>query len=208
MKKLFFLLVLTLICGKFILAQENAIMQWVKQIGGTYSDDRGYSLTLDASGNVYTTGFFGTADFDPGADTFNLTSVGGDIFISKIDSSGNFVWAEQMGGSDFDYGTSIAVDASGNVYTTGLFRGAADFDPGADTFKLTSAGVEDIFISKLNSSGNFIWAKQIDGTNLNYGPCIAIDTFGNVYTTGPFHDTADFDPGAGVYNLRLFSNIG
>ena len=59
-------------------------------------------------------------------------------------------WAKSMGEIDYDYGRSIAVDASGNVYTTGSFEGTADFDPDAETFNLTSAGGADIFIVKLN----------------------------------------------------------
>src|SRR3990172_3253311 len=69
----------------------------------------------------------------------------------------SFILAKQMGGTSKDYGTSIAVDGSGNVYTTGVFAGTADFDPGSGTFNLTSAGSYDIFISKLDASGNFLW---------------------------------------------------
>jgi len=175
---------------------------WAKQLGGT-SDDRGFSIAVDASGNVFTTGYFrDTVDFDPGPGTFNLTSAGNwDIFISKLNALGNFVWAKQLGGTSGDLANSIAVDASGNVYTTGSFQGTVDFDPGPGTFNLTSAGGGDTFISKLDSSGNFVWAKQLGGTSLNSGNSIAIDTSGNVFTTGHFRGTVDFDPGAGTFNL-------
>jgi hypothetical protein len=175
---------------------------WAKQLGGI-SVDKGFSIAVDASGNVYTTGAFnGTANFDPGPGTFNLTSAGdADLFISKLDASGNFEWAKQLGGTDIDYGYSIAVDASGNVYTTGFFSGTADFDPGTGTFNLTSAGYADIFISKLDASGNFAWAKQLGGTSSDHGYSIAVDTSGNVYTTGYFQDTVDFDPGPDTFNL-------
>ena len=175
---------------------------WAKAMGGT-DLDRGFSLSFDASGNVYTTGDFGgTADFDPGAGTFNLTSAGyEDIFISKLDISGNFVWAKSMGGTDYDVGYSIALDASSNVYTTGYFQGTADFDPGTGTFNLTSTGSEDIFISKLDASGNFVYTKSMGGTGTDHGHSIAIDASGNVYTTGYFYDIADFDPGTGTFNL-------
>ena len=131
-----------------------------------------------------------------------MTSVGDwDIFVSKLDSSGNFLWAKQLGGTLPDLGYSIALDAFGNVYTTGLFQVTADFDPGADTFNMTSAGSFDIFISKLDSSGNFLWAKQLGGASDDYGYSIAVNTSGNVYTTGYFQDTADFDPGADTLNM-------
>jgi len=183
---------------------------WAKQMGGT-DNEGGFSIAIDpsGSGDVYTTGmFWGTADFDPGAGVYNLTSVAyGDIFISKLDSSGNFKWAKAMGGIVGEYGHSLALDpsGSGDVYTTGSFGVTVDFDPGAGVFNLTSAGGDDIFISKLDSSGNFVWTKSIGGVAGNdYGNSIAIDLAGSgdVYTTGIFVGTVDFDPGVGVFNLN------
>ncbi len=173
-------------------------------MGGS-DNDEGSSITVDGSGNVYTTGFFqGTADFDPGAGTTSLTSAdSSDIFISKLDASGNFLWAKRMGETYEDRGRSIEIDGSGNVYTTGFFGGTADFDPGAGTSNLTSAGSSDIFISKLDASGNFLWAKRIGGTDIDWGLFIVVDSSDNVYTTGYFAGTADFDPGAGTTNLSV-----
>jgi hypothetical protein len=116
-------------------------------------------------------------------------------------AGGDFVWAKRMGGTNRDIGYSITTDASGGVYTTGVFEGTVDFDPGEGTFNLTSVGSTDIFVSKLDSNGNFIWAKRLGGTGLDAGNDIALDTSGNIYTTGFFHGTADFDPGAGIFNL-------
>ncbi len=62
------------------------------------------------------------------------------IFSFGVNAQANFVWAKQMGGIAVDEGRSLSIDASGNVYTTGAFKGTADFDPGAETFNLTSAG--------------------------------------------------------------------
>ncbi|MBK5285337.1 MAG: T9SS type A sorting domain-containing protein [Bacteroidia bacterium] len=182
---------------------------WAKAMGGTGGDGEGYSVAIDpGSGAVYTTGDFqGTADFDPGAGVFNLTSAGSDdIFISKLDSSGNFVWAKAMGGTNQDIGYSVAIDptGSGAVYTTGAFGGTVDFDPGAGVFNITAGGSDDIFISKLDSSGNFVWAKAMGGTSQDKGFSIAIDSAGSgdVYTTGYFYGTADFDPdSSGIFNL-------
>ncbi len=176
--------------------------QWAKNMGGN-GDDGGNSITVDGSGNVYTTGFFGgTVDFDPGAGISNLTSAGySDIFITKLDAAGNFIWAKRMGGNGEDQGNCITVDDSGNVYTTGRFWGTVDFDPGAGTSNLTSAGFSDIYISKLDSAGNFIWAKSMGGTDYDISFSITLDDSSNVYTTGTFWYTVDFDPGAGTSNL-------
>ena len=175
---------------------------WAKAMGGT-DYDYGYSISIDSSGNIYTTGSFrGTADFDPSADTFELTSAGNaDIFIQKLDVDGNLLWAKAMGGTSFDVGHSISTDATGNSYTTGEFYGTADFDSSANTYNLTSAGDSDIFIQKLDADGNFVWAKAIGGTDLDRGFSINADTSGNIYLTGHFGETVDFDSSANTYNL-------
>ncbi|MFZ4631818.1 MAG: SBBP repeat-containing protein [Patescibacteria group bacterium] len=185
---------------------NNGDFVWAKKIGST-SNDHGYSITVDSLGNVYTAGYFsGTGDFDPGEEVYNLTSASDDIFISKLDSNGNFVWAKKMGGTSDDRGNSITVDSLGNIYTTGYFRGVGDFDPGEEVYNLTSAS-DDIFISKLDSNGNFVWAKKMGGTGYDTGHSITVDFSGNVYTTGSFSSTVDFDPGSGVYNLVSAGNV-
>jgi len=176
---------------------------WAKQLGGTNNDEC-VSLALDDSGNVHLVGYFiGTSDFDPGPGTFNLVSIGAnlDVFVCKLNASGNFVWAKKLGGGSGDQGDAIAVDDSGNVYTTGSFVSTADFDPDAGVYNLISSGVDDVFISKLNSSGNFVWAKKMGGLSNNYGYAIALDSNRNVYTAGSFRGTCDFDPDTGSYNL-------
>ena len=175
---------------------------WARRLGGTGTDES-HGVAVDGSGNVYSTGIFnGTADFDLGAGISNLTSVGSaDIFVSKLDAAGNFVWAKRFGGVAFDRSNGVSLDGSGNVYTTGYFNGTADFDPGGGVTNLTSAGLEDIFVTKLDSAGTFVWAKQLGGTSGDQSNGIAVDGSGNVFTTGYFRGTADFDPSGGVTNL-------
>jgi hypothetical protein len=181
---------------------SSANLVWAKSVGGK-------DITVDASGNVYLTGAFGgTRDFDPGPGIFNLTSVGlYDIFVCKLDSAGSLVWARAIA-SDLDSevalndgGTSITVDDAGNVYTAGHFDGMADFDPGPEEFFLTSVGQEDIFVLKLDANGNFDWAKAMGSPGNERAQGIALDGFGNVYTTGQFEGTVDFDPGPGIFNI-------
>lgn len=183
------------------IAQPNFV--WANQLGGTGSDI-GYSIASDPWGNVYTTGYYsGTVDFDPGPGVFTLTSAGAtnDIFIYKLTAIGNLVWAKSIGSTGDDLGLSISVDAAGNVYTTGQFQGIVDFDPGVGIVSFTSSGNYDIFVSKLDVSGNFVWTKCVGGTGIDYSMGVALDVSGNVYTTGSFPATVDFDPGAGVFNL-------
>ncbi len=174
---------------------------WAKSFGGS-SPDRGQSITVDESGNVYTTGYFDkTVDFDPSTGVDNHTSNGGeDIFIQKMNASGNFLWAKTFGGNSYDYGTSITIDKSGNVYATGHFKGTVDFNPSEGIDNHTSNGSSDIFIQKMDASGNFLWVKTFGGAFYDEGNSITIDESSNIYTTGYFNLTVDFDPSEGVDN--------
>src|SRR5688572_18546204 len=99
--------------------------------------------------------------------------------LHTFSQSPNWLWAKAKGGIGNDFGQGVAIDVAGNVYTLGSFNGTSDFDPGIGVFNLTPAGFYDIFISKLDASGNFIWAKRIGGTSFDYGQAIAMD--GNIY---------------------------
>ena len=125
-----------------------------------------------------------------------------DIFVSKLDSSGNYVWAKNFGAFagmfSFNRGEAVAVDSSDNVYITGEFTGTVDFDPGPGTANLTASNNNKTFVLKLDSSGNLVWVKPIGSRTVT---SIALDSSGNVYTTGDFKDTVDFDPGPGTTNL-------
>jgi hypothetical protein len=190
---------------------SSGALVWAKLLGGTQGSIVDVSsIAIDLTGNVYTTGYYqGTVDFDPGTTTYNITSAVGGIFISKLNSLGEFVWAKSMGGGQGSNANaySIAVDVTGNVYTTGYFTATVDFDPGAAVYNIISPTSNmDIFISKLDISGAFVWAKSMGSTNPDAGRSIAVDAIGNVYTTGYFTGTVDFDPGAGVYNLMSPGN--
>jgi gliding motility-associated-like protein len=182
----------------------NGDFIWAKRLGGTACSEEGNSLLVDAAGNVFIAGRFGdTADFDPNAGTFNLTSAGSlDVFVCKLDASGNFAWAKQMGGTSGEETSSMVMDASGNLVITGQFSGTADFDPGAGVFSLSSTGAFDVFICKLNNSGDFLWAKSMGGTSGDYGHDITVDQNGNVFTIGEFRDNVDFDPGTATFILN------
>ncbi len=200
-------LLLSIISINISYAQD---FEWAKSTGGIYDDYSGGNA-IDNDGNVYTIGSFkGTVDFDPGNGVFNLSSVGMyDAFIQKLDANGNFIWAKSIGGNQYDYMASIALDDNGDIYLNGIFMDTVDFNPNSGTYFLSAVKYADVFVLKLDSSGNFIWAKSMGGEYAESVSSINIDGSGNVYTTGSFMDTVDFDPGEGVYNLQsnYFSDV-
>jgi endonuclease V-like protein UPF0215 family len=167
---------------------SSGTFQWVNTYGGS-AFDVGHDITVDSSGNSYITGYFeGTVDFGRG----NLTSAGAaDIFVLKLNSSGTFQWVNIFGGTSTDVGVGIAVDSSDNSYITGSFLGTVDFGGG----NVTSAGSDDIFVLKLNSSGTFQWVNTFGGTSIDGGEDITVDTSGNSYITGRFREIVDFGGG-------------
>ncbi|MCB0850942.1 MAG: SBBP repeat-containing protein, partial [Bacteroidetes bacterium] len=205
--RLLFLLTFIYFSGENQALSQN--FSFAKSMGG-FDTDFGKAITTDHSGNVYTTGFFqGTVDFDPDSGVFELTSAGFyDIFVSKLDATGKLVWAVRMGGKGFEQGYGIVLDDLGNVYITGDFTDTADFDPSPLPVNLASAGANDIFISKLDPDGNFVWAKRIGGPGNDYASAIVIDHLGNIYTTGEFWQTVDFNPDGGVFEITTSAGRG
>ncbi|MEP6796292.1 MAG: SBBP repeat-containing protein, partial [Saprospiraceae bacterium] len=295
-------LILTSVGGLDMFVTEvnsSGSLVWARQINGLNSSvygDELFSIAVGASGSVYLTGrFSGTVDFDPGSGIFNLITLPSsefcnphkDIFILKLNPSGDFVWAEQVGGNGYDkvyaialgsnesvhilgayatlsgepvdmdpgpgtyfldssfgasdfvlklnadgtfvwaglfssngggggqcgvrstdiYPSSISVDGSDNLYVTGRLNGSADADPGPGTYTLAAVGGSNGFVFKWNSSGNFVWARQLTGAYCNVNDA-AIDASGNVYTTGFFTGTVDFDPGTVTRNLKAPGSPG
>jgi hypothetical protein len=185
----------------------NGDFGYAKQIGGT-GQDLCYSIDLDPAGYLYTTGQFnGTADFNPGTGTYNLTSFGGnDAYVLKLGLSGNFVWVKQIGGPSYDSGCDIVLDDEGNFYVSGFFYATADFDPGAGTYYLTANGNADGYILKSDLDGNLIWVIQTGGPGWDFSLTMGLDGSGNIFNVGRFEETVDFDPG-GNSEFEL-SNVG
>lgn len=183
----------------FLSAQTEHL--WTKSYGGN-SLDYGAGVALDQNGNIYTVGrFANTVDLDPGDGISNHTAVAStDVYIQKLDPQGNYIWSRAIGGQGEDQAFALGVDDAGNVYLTGNFIGAVDFDPGAGVFQLSSSSLNDTdaFILKLDTDGNFQWAKQIASNETEYGYGIAVDEVGNCYATGYFSQTVDLDPGEGT----------
>lgn len=159
-------------------------------------------------------------------------------YVSKLSSSGAFVFGVELGyspnsgsqqGDGFgSEGNAIAVDSAANVYTTGSFNGSSlEFDPAGNTNDTLSSSGSSVgtdtnaYVSKLTSTGAFVFAKELayaDTSNDEANPLdvtsqgngIALDSGGNIYTTGSFQGTApaNFDPSAQDTHQLTSSNNG
>jgi len=163
---------------------------------GGLSPDQGYDLVADSESNLYLCGTFqDSANLNIGEDTLMLYSNGQtDIFITRFDAGGGFDWVKSYGGPGGDLARCITADNEGNIYTAGYFDGTVDFDPGEDTWELEAMGYYNFFIQKMDIEGNFI--KAIAGSpsvSHNLINDILYDE-GNLYATGFFGGTVDFDP--------------
>jgi hypothetical protein len=153
--------------------------------------------------------FAGTADLDPSpAVTRSFTSQGEtDIFLARLAPSGDLLSVTTLGGAEADLASGMALDARGNLYLGGAFKGSIDFDPGAGATVLASADGSDeyrsdAFVASYAPGGALRWARRIGRQGGGeYLAALATDAAGNVYATGAFSGTVDFDPGPGVSNL-------
>ena len=181
----------------------NGGFLWAKGFGGS-SADYGEGIAVDSNNNVYVTGrYTGNVDFDPGA---GITTIAGSAtngaFILKLNSDGTFGFARGFDGTGQDVGLEIEVDSGGNILTAGQFQSTVDFDPGAGTANLTTSPSSAIFLLKLDSSGNYLWAKSWGGSgDTPYD--LKITSSNDVLLSGDYLGTVDFDPNAGTSNYTV-----
>ncbi|MBA4241492.1 MAG: hypothetical protein C0448_12260 [Sphingobacteriaceae bacterium] len=188
----------------------NGNVIWTISLGGV-NKDVVYGVNTDAAKNVYVTGYFSnTVDFDPSAGTYTLASNGGrDIFLAKYDSTGKFRWAFNLGGTistAYEEGGQDLVIAGPNIYLTGNFEGTTDFNPAVASNTLMSNGSLDMFIAKYDTTGAYVWAISMGSNNKHdYSYGIDVDASENIYITGGFEETVDFDPSVGTATLTSAS---
>ena len=156
---------------------------WAVNAGGT-SSDYAYGIAADAQGNAVLTGYFGSSSIVFGGTT--LTNSGNELFIAKINGAGTWMWAKKAGGTASEYGYGIAVDSKDNVYVVGQsWSSTMTFG----TTTLTNAGTPDVFVTKLDTTGKFLWTQNFDGNDTDIGNGVAVDPGGNVYITGGYQGT-------------------
>lgn len=152
-------------------------------VGGS-EYDLGYSLALDEEGNAYVTGRTQSSDF-PTVNAYDTTFNGGflDVFVFKLAANGSsLLYSTYIGGNSDEYGYSIALDVARNAYVTG-YTASTDF-PTVNAYE-TDDGDWDVFVFKLNSTGNdLLYSTYVGGSNYDVGQNIVVDSQSNAYVTG------------------------
>lgn len=179
---------------------------WTRSYGsGATIFETAYASAVDNNGAIYAGGFFYGANinFDDtgGSDLHSATSRGSAV-ITKYNNDGSYGWTRTFGSANSEGGVNIALDSNNDVYTIGSFSNLIDFDGTASTDIISPVGNADAFITKYNNDGSYGWTFSIGSSGSNYvSPAnIAIDDSNNIYITGGFRETVDFDPGIGTAN--------
>lgn len=160
----------------------NGNVLWATSAGGT-GDDIAQSISVDASQNLYITGYFRSSSIIFGSDTLS-NSGSNDFYIAKYSSNGSVQWAKKAVGTLIDAATGIVTDALGNSYVTGSFT-SPSISFGNNV--LMNSGGKDLFIAKYDGAGNNVWAKSAIGNSNDVGNAIKIDGLGNLYVVGTFN---------------------
>jgi hypothetical protein len=180
---------------------QDLKLQWVR--GFTGSGRVGVSKVLaDKEQNVYISGYFsGTVDFDLGIGNTSFTAdsgfTDGKSFFAKYDPQGNFIFAHPLDANILGF----VLDMNDNICLGGTFTSTVDFDPGAGKAQLTSVFPNDVFIAKYDASGTYTKVSQISFSASNSFLLFTMDTASNLFLTGRFTGTVDFDPGIGTFPL-------
>ena len=184
--------------NKFYVAKFSSAgaYQWsqfptVPLVGGSQGASRTYGVAVDGGDNVFITGTYSMGiDFGGGV----LTSLSGqfDVFLAKYSPAGTYQWAKSFPGAGNEQpgANGIAVDRSGNVAITGYFP--FNINLGGGVLSTASVGVNDAYVAKYSSSGAYLWAERVGGTDNDQGQAIVVDATGHVLVSGSFSGTADF----------------
>ena len=179
---------------------------WTKRIGGE-DNDKASGIAVDADDNVYIAGSF-RGEFDFADDFAGEPDQGAshgdeDIFITMLTADGDYGWSRRMGGAGADAACAVAVDSSGGIYVTGYFEQTVDFraDFGGNNTK-TSAGKQDIFITKVSPDGTYAWSRRMGGVYDDYGLGITVNQADVVYMTGFFTGSVNFGSDFGKSDFK------
>lgn len=179
---------------------------WAFRIGESNNNNELYAVEVDDSNNIYIGGRLddnmGTLDVNPLGSAHVMDTNGADAVLIKYDANGEHIWDVNVGSSgNFDYAYGIDIVDS-KVYLNGRFQGSCEFNPLGTSISYTSSGSYDGFIAEYSTvDGICNWANPVGGTGSDECRATSIDSDGNVYVTGYFASTVDFDPSAAVSSI-------
>ncbi len=199
-----------------VLKADGSGLDYSSFLGGS-TDSSGKSIAVDGSGRAYVTGYTLDSDFPNKAPSPAMplqASPGdptgaGDVFVAKLnpDASsgpGSLVYSTYLGGDDFEEGTGIAVDATGNTYVAGDTY-STNF-PTQNPFQSAATGNGDVFVAKLNPTGSALaYSTYLGGSDFEGGAGIALDPGGDAYLTGSTRST-DFPVTSGAFQTTHAGN--
>ena len=193
-------LLILLLSSTFCVLSQQPYYHWGHSFATEYHENV-RSIAVDENQNIYLIGTYSdTIDLDPGVNqsifpNYSTTSLAAyDLFIMKLDSVGNYVWAKTIGTEWEEIGNSVIYDSAGFIYIAGTINSYTNVDQGATDSSLTVAGFNDVFIQKLDLDGNHIWSKALHGQGLDYVGGLSLDHSGDLIVTGEIGDTMWFDP--------------
>ncbi|NME71052.1 T9SS type A sorting domain-containing protein [Flammeovirga aprica] len=168
------------------------------------------SIESDTAGNVVSVGrFFGNKDFDPSPTaTYTLSTNYTATYIQKVDINGSFLWAKALSGTGQSKPRQVGTDEEGNIYIVGRYSGTVDFNPHPSQTEnrtaliMNSIYYENPFVLKLDPNGNFLWVYTAEGNGIDEAIDVDVDSYGNVYATGFFHNVINFTPTPGNGNIH------
>ena len=184
---------------------------WAKMFGGTGAVGA-LDVAADGNGMIWVTGtVVGSADFDPDAGVFMLNSPGPGIpnsYFVALNPSGNLIRALQMNGASDNFCNAVTIDLTNNwVYLCGGYKGTADFDPGPGTYNLNSVGNQAWYIIALDDNGVFKWGGGNGGDYYSQAYDVEVDQNRNVFVSGHFYTTVDFDPDPSTTSLMTATGL-
>ncbi len=189
----------------FILSFDSSgLHRWTRYWGPVAESGSVDSLDVTAQlpGAVLIAGYFGKSiDFCPrlveGRSSEIRESEGIDAFLVEYTTEGDFNWVRTWHGGMATFARGVCVDASGNIYVSGQASQGFDFDPGPDCRCFPNCENRG-FLSKFDSDGQFLWVRENPCEDVRWGKAVATDIWGNIYLTGDFSTTVDFNPGPEV----------
>ncbi|MBT8131899.1 MAG: hypothetical protein KJO35_06500 [Gammaproteobacteria bacterium] len=175
--------------------------------GVTQKNDQPRAIAALPGGDIVTTGFFSrTFGTEPDEVLQAHGAANADIYLARVNSKGETVWARRYGGSKTDNGRALAADADGNILLAGNFQDVMPYTENGSGQKLVSAGSRDAFLFKLNSQGDILWGRRFGGAAADEAFAVTTTSEGNIVVAGTFAGEASGDAGP-TLNANGFNDI-